>query len=227
MRALYEDREGVLWIGTYDGGLGRFKDGKFTRYTTKEGLFDNGVFQILEDGRGNFWMSCNRGIYRVSRQELNEFAEGKLAAIISIAYGKGDGMLSAECNGSRWPAGIKAHDGRLWFPTQDGVAVIDPEAVPTNPQPPPVVIESFLLDRVSIAFDSGVRIQPGQDNFEISYTALSFIDSDHLKFKYKLEGLDREIGSTQARDAQLTFARAGGRLYLQSNRRQQRRRVEQ
>ena len=94
VRALYEDRDGVLWIGTYDGGLGRFKDGQFTRYTTKEGLFNNGVFQILEDARGNFWMSCNRGIYRVSKQELNEFAAGRLAAITSIAYGKSDGMLN-------------------------------------------------------------------------------------------------------------------------------------
>ena len=96
VRALYEDPDGVLWIGTYDGGLGRFKDGRFTRYTTREGLFNDGVFQILEDGRGNLWMSCNRGIYRVNKKELNDFAEGKLPAITSIGYGKSDGMLNAE-----------------------------------------------------------------------------------------------------------------------------------
>jgi len=190
VRALYADRDGVLWIGTYDGGLGRFKDGQFTRYTTGEGLFNNGVFQILEDARGNFWMSCNRGIYRVSKQELNEFAAGKRRAITSIAYGKSDGMLNAECNGGLWPAGVKTRDGKLWFPTQDGAAVIDPEAVPTNPQPPPVVIESFLLDRAPVALDRPVRIAPGRENFEIQYTALSFVNSEHLRFKYRLEGLD-------------------------------------
>jgi signal transduction histidine kinase/ligand-binding sensor domain-containing protein len=195
IRALYEDRDGVLWIGSYDGGLCRFKDGRFTRYTPKEGLFNDGVFQILEDARGNFWMSSNRGIYRVSKRELNDFAAGRLASITSIAYGRSDGMLNPECNGGRWPAGVKTRDGKLWFPTQDGVVVIDPEAIPLNTQPPPVVIESFLLDRAPVAplsLDRPVRIEPGWENLEIEYTALSFINSERLRFKYKLEGLDHD-----------------------------------
>jgi ligand-binding sensor domain-containing protein len=195
VRALYEDRDGVLWIGAYDGGLCRLKDGRFTRYATKEGLFNDGVFQILEDARGNFWMSCNRGVYRVSKHELNEFAAGRLASITSIAYSRSDGMLNPECNGGRWPAGVKTRDGKLWFPTQDGVAVIDPEAIPFNAQPPPVVIESFLLDRAPVTplnLDRAVRIAPGRENFEIEYTALSFINSERLRFRYKLEGLDHD-----------------------------------
>jgi ligand-binding sensor domain-containing protein len=103
---LYEDADGVLWIGTYDGGLARFKDGRFTRYTVNEGLYNNGVFAILEDGQANLWMSCNRGIYRVSRQQLNDYAEGKTRQISSIAYGKQDGMANIECNGGRQPAGL-------------------------------------------------------------------------------------------------------------------------
>jgi signal transduction histidine kinase/ligand-binding sensor domain-containing protein len=189
--ALYGDSDGVLWIGTGEGGLERLKDGKFTRYTVDEGLFNNGVFQILEDGQGNLWMSCDRGIYRVSKWELNEFAAGKRSAITSIAYGKSDGMRNVECNGGRWPAGIKAQDGKLWFPTQDGVAVLDPEAVSTNLQPPPVLIESCLVDGVPVRGDGPVRIKPGQDSFEIQYTALSFIHPEEIKFRYEMEGLDR------------------------------------
>jgi len=195
VRALYQDGDGALWIGTYDSGLGRLKDGKFTRYTTTDGLFDNGVFQILEDDRGWCWMSCNRGIYRVRKQELNDFAEGKIRAITSIAYSKGDGMANVECNGGRWPAGIRARDGKLWFPTMGGVVVIDPASVTTNAQPPQVVIEGIIIDNQSLAVDRlepAIRIEPGQENFEIQYTALSFINSENLRFKYKLEGLDHD-----------------------------------
>jgi len=190
IRALYEDRDGVLWIGTYDGGLARLKNGKFTRYTQQDGLFDDGVFQILEDGRGNLWMSSNRGIYRVSKLELNEFAEGKIATITSVAYGKADGMLNVECNGGMWPAGIKAQDGKLWFPTQDGAAVIDPSLVRVNPQPPPVVIEAAYLDHVRAPIHGSLRIPPNKENLEIEYTALSFIHSDQIRFRYQLQGLD-------------------------------------
>lgn len=195
VRALYQDSDGALWIGTYDGGLGRFKDGRFTRYTMKDGLYGNGVFQILEDSAGWFWMSCNRGIYRVRKQELNDFAEGKIKAITSIGYGKSDGMLSVECNGGRWPAGIRARDGKLWFPTMDGVAVIDPATLTTNAQPPPVVIEGVKIDNETVAattWESALQITPRQENFEIQYTALSFINSENLRFKYKLEGLDHD-----------------------------------
>jgi signal transduction histidine kinase len=190
IRAIYEDRDGLIWIGSYDGGLGRFKNGKFTRYTERDGLFNNGVFQILEDDRDNFWMSSNRGIYRVSKQDLDEFAEGKRTQITSVAYGKADGMLNVECNGGMWPAGIKASDGKLWFPTQDGVAIVDPKSVRINPQPPPVVIEAAFIDRVPTTIQDSLKIPPGKENLEIEYTALSFIHSDQIRFRYKLEGLD-------------------------------------
>jgi signal transduction histidine kinase/ligand-binding sensor domain-containing protein len=200
VRVLKQDADGTLWIGTYDSGLGRFKDGNFTRYTTKEGLFDNGVFQILEDDFGWMWMSCNRGIYRVRKEELNDFAEGKISTITSVAFGKSDGMENVECNGGRWPAGIKARDGKLWFPTMGGVAVIDPATVTTNAQPPPVVIEAARIDNQPVTTEllnsalsnpgAVLELAPQQNNFEIQYTALSFINAEYLKFKYKLEGQD-------------------------------------
>ncbi len=195
VRALYEDPAGALWIGTYDSGLGRLKDGKLTRYTMKDGLFDSGVFQILEDDRGWLWMGCNRGIYRVRKQELEDFAAGKIQTITSIAYGKSDGLLNLECNGGRWPAGIKTRDGKLWFPTMGGVALIDPATVTINARPPPVVVEGVRVENQAVAGDtwiSGLRIEPTQHNFEIQYTALSFINSENLRFKYKLEGLDED-----------------------------------
>jgi signal transduction histidine kinase/ligand-binding sensor domain-containing protein len=192
VRCIYEDADGVLWVGTYDGGLSRYQNGRFTNYTTKEGLYSDGVFQILDDGLGYFWMSSNRGIYRVSKQQLNDFAAGKIKFVTSISYSKQDGLPSLECNGGRQPAGIKASDGKLWFPTQQGVAVINPSEVPTNPLPPPVLIESCLLDREAIAFRDELRISPGQSNLEINYTGLSFIKPDQVRFKYQLVGQDHD-----------------------------------
>jgi signal transduction histidine kinase/ligand-binding sensor domain-containing protein len=192
IRSLYEDPDGVLWIGTYDNGLTRLKDGRFTHYTLHDGLFSSGVFQILEDARGNLWMSSNRGIYRVSKQELNDFAANKRKTITSIAYGTIDGMLNAECNGGLSPAGVKTSDGKMWFPTQNGVAIVDPEVVSHNMQPPPVVIESSLVDHLQLPVTDSIKIAPSQKNLEIQYTALSFVKSDQIQFRYKMEGLDTD-----------------------------------
>ena len=192
LRSLFEDSDHVLWIGTYDNGLARFESGKFTRYGTVDGLFDQGVFQILEDQHSNFWISCNRGIYRVSKRELNEFAAGSLNKITAVGYGKIDGMLNTECNGGLSPAGIKSSDGKLWFPTQNGIAVIDPERVPINKEPPPVLLESVLVDRAPAPLQGKLAIPAHKENLEIHYTAVTFINADQTRFKYKLEGLDSE-----------------------------------
>jgi signal transduction histidine kinase/ligand-binding sensor domain-containing protein len=192
VRAIYEEQNGSLWIGMYDNGLYRLKEGRFTHYTTREGLFDNGVFSIVEDDVGNFWMSCNLGIYRVRKSELNDLAEGRMKQVVSVPYNKRDGMLNSECNGGVQPSGIRARDGRIWFPTQQGVAVIDPRRVPVNQQPPSVVIESLNIDTEPVSARLPVELQPGQVNVEIHYSGLSFINPELVKFKYRLEGLDKD-----------------------------------
>lgn len=193
VRVIYEDADGVLWFGTYGDGLVRYKEGQFFNYRVEDGLFNNGVFAILEDERGNFWMSSNRGIHRVSKQELNNFAEGKIPKLNSVSYDEKDGMLNAECNGGRIPAAIKTKDGKLWFATMGGIAIVDPEAEKINPNPPPVVIENVSVDRKSADFQklkSAIELQPGQSNVAIEYTGLSLTKSEQIKFKYKLEGLE-------------------------------------
>ncbi len=190
IRSIYEDRDGVLWFGTFDNGLTRLKDGKFTAIRARDGLFDQGAFQILEDDRGRFWISSNRGIYRVSRQELNDFAEGQRQKVNSVGYGEKDGMPDAECNGGVSPAGFKSKkDGSLWFPTQRGIAVINPNGLPVNTAPPNVAVEYCLIDGKE-ADCKNIRILPENESLEIKYTALSFTKPEQIKFKYKLEGLD-------------------------------------
>ena len=190
--SIYEDADHVLWIGTYDGGLLRYQNGKFTTYSRNDGLFDNGAFQILEDSHGYFWISCSRGVYRVSKRELNAFAAGELRKVTSTAYGKIDGMLSNECNGGVWPGGVRTRDGRLWFPTRQGVSVIDPAAVTPDRVPPSVMIESLLVDNVAKSASGPLRIPPGKPDLEISYTAPNFINAAQTHFKYKLDGLDTD-----------------------------------
>jgi signal transduction histidine kinase/ligand-binding sensor domain-containing protein len=192
VRSLYRDADGTLWLGTYDGGLNRFRDGKFTVFNTQNGLFSDGVFQILSDDAGYLWMSSNQGIYRVRRQELEDLAAGKIRAVNSEAFGKRDGLLNSECNGGRQPSGIRARDGRLWFPTQEGVAVVDPKVVEKNPLPPPVVIESVIIDQKPAQLTDNIQVAYNQSNLEINYTGLSFVKPEQVRFRYRVEGLDQD-----------------------------------
>ncbi len=190
--AIYEDVDHAVWIGTYGDGLFRLKDEKISRITTKDGLYDDVVYQILEDDHKNFWMSSNRGIFRVALSELNDVADKKIARVSSVNYGTADGMKSSECNGNSQPAGLRTLDGRMWFPTTNGLAIIDPSNIPVNAVPPEVTIESLKVDSLSIALENNVSIGPGYSYLEIQYAGLSYVAPEKMIFKFKLDGFDKD-----------------------------------
>ena len=189
VRSLRASSDGALWVGTFDNGLVRLAGSQAVRITTRNGLFSNGAFQILEDDRGQFWISSNHGIYRVSRRQLNDYADGRIRFVNAVPYGPQDGMRSAEANGGRHPAGIRMRDGRLVFPTQDGIVLIDPTLVPFNPVPPRLVIERVSVDGVTQLPGRPVAMEPEQTELEIAWTAPSSVEAEHFQFRYRLGGI--------------------------------------
>jgi signal transduction histidine kinase/ligand-binding sensor domain-containing protein len=210
IRALHEDETGALWIGTYDGGLIRFAGGRFVSIEKRDGLFDNGAFVILDGGDGRYYMSSNRGIYSVARRELDAFASGAVHRVNSRAYRSADGMPSSECNGGLQPAGFRAADGTLWFPTQGGIAVVDPRAVGENPVPPPVVVEEVTTDRRTIPLGEPIDLQPGERRLEVRYTANTFVRPEGARFRHRLVGYEEDwVESGSRRFAQYAYIPPG------------------
>ncbi len=189
--SLYSDTDGTLWIGTDGGGLNRLKNGKFTAYTSRDGMTDDAVFQILADDAGNLWMSSNKGVFRASLRDLNQFAAGKLKRISSVSYGTADGMNSSECNGGFQPAGWKAHDGRLWFPTMKGIVEINPRRLGGAEIPLAVLIEQAFIDGRKVRTGDSIEIPPGRGELEFHYSAPDFRSAQRIAFRYRLEGFDQ------------------------------------
>jgi ligand-binding sensor domain-containing protein len=202
--ALCTDPEGVLWIGTAGHGLVRWRDGHFGSCGKKQGLFSDEIFSILEDDHGWLWMSCSRGVFRVRKADLNEVCDGKRQRVTSLEYGRNDGLETIQCSGVAQPAGWKSRDGRLWFATSKGLAMVDPNTIRINSWAPPVVIEHVLADKRPILFagsdrsasrrDAGAAlvIPPGRGELEFRYAALSLQAPETCRFRYQLEGVDSE-----------------------------------
>jgi signal transduction histidine kinase/ligand-binding sensor domain-containing protein len=219
---LYADPDGTIWAGTSDGGLTRIRRGRFATINSKQGLPSNVIYHIVDDGDVNLWLSTQRGIWRASKDELNRCADGAIQSVGWLGYGKAEGLASQTCSGGFQPGAARAADGRIWFPTPKGLAIVDPANVITNNSPPPVVIEEMLADekpvdlRSAHRFDSrsrssdAVRIPPGKQRFQIHYTALSFVSPDKVQFKYRLKGREEqwnEVGTKRVAD--YTYLRPG------------------
>ncbi len=187
---IYEDADHIFWIGTYGGGLKRFKDGKFTSITMLQGLFDDTIWSILEDDLGNFWMSSNRGIFRVKKSELIEVADGRLSSFTSQSYGVADGMESSECNGGSQYSSWKTSDGKLLFACLKSVVVVEPNNLPRNPLQPPVVIEAVKINQQENVA-AGASLPAGAGELEFKYAALSYFAPEKVTFKCMLEGFEK------------------------------------
>ncbi len=190
--SIHGDAGGQLWIGTNGGGLNLFKDGRFTSFTTRDGLPNDTIYRVLEDGRGRLWMSCNKGVFSLGKSELEEFAAGRRRALEPVLYGTADGMRTRECSGGGHPSAWRDHAGRLWFSTIKGVATIDPEHMPANTQPPPTVVEQVRVDGEAVAAARDLSLPPGKSRFDFYYAGLSFVAPEKVRYRYRLEGFDRD-----------------------------------
>ncbi|HSR67077.1 MAG TPA: two-component regulator propeller domain-containing protein [Acidobacteriota bacterium] len=196
--AIHEERDGTLWIATDGGGLSRLRQGRFDNVGSKEGLFGNVIFSLLDDDRGRYWMSTPRGIFSVDRQRLHQVASGQDLDLSFERYDKTHGMKAYHYIGTD-PSACKTRDGRLWFATQKGVSVIDPDVRHHNKLPPPVVIERLLVNGEERTLGPDLVLPPGSSNIEIEYTALSFLSPSRVRFRYKMSGLHQSWTETSER----------------------------
>ncbi|TDI35146.1 MAG: hypothetical protein E2P03_01760, partial [Acidobacteria bacterium] len=114
--AFAEDRSGALWISSYYGGLVRYAEGRFTSFTTADGLPAGGNFDLHLDATGRLWIASTAGgLARVDDplQHPPTF----------LTYTTADGLSSDNIRC------ITEDDwGRVYAGTARGVDRIDPES---------------------------------------------------------------------------------------------------
>ena len=189
--AFHADADGAMWLGTSQGMV-RIHDGEVSHYRDNAGFHSDAVFALLDDGKGHFWFSSNRGIGRIARSDLAALDAGTLAKAEPRWYGASDGMLNAQGNGASQTPAARADDGRLWFGTAKGVAVVDAGHMGGNPQPPPVAVERMLVDGKDAGAGSTLRLAPGVQRLEFHFAAMSYVAPAAVNYRYRLEGFDSE-----------------------------------
>ena len=193
VRALYRDGDGTLWIGTAGHGLARLKDGHIAMVTSRQGLIDDVISQILADDSGHLWLGCNRGIMRLERDALNAVLDAKVSEVYPVVFDRNEGMLKAQSTGGRSPTALKTKDGRLFFPTVGGLAEIDPRRLKEFAKlaPPEATIDTIAIDGQPQLPGAEIVVPPGKHRFEVTYTAPNLRNAEWLRFRYRLDGLDR------------------------------------
>ena len=216
IRCLYSDAAGDLWIGYAGAGVGRMRDGKFSSISTSRGLHDAYICALLEDDGGGFWFCSDHGIFQVRLRELNDALAGTNGMVRSVVYGRDESLPGLQGNFGYGPNAARSADGRLWFPTRAGLAVINPNQSVPNHLVPPVVVERVLVDGEPVAVNPNAVLQlpPRHRKIEIEFTALSFIAPENIGFRSRLDGWDENWISVPRSPRSVSFTRLPAGSYV-------------
>ncbi len=185
--SIYRDPNGELWVGTRGGGLNRFQPGhnQWTCYTKANGLPDNIIYSILEDNQGKFWLSTMMGICRFDPRDETVKTFDVVDGLQGDEFNQG-----AYCKSSR--------TGTIYLAGNNGFNSFYPEQIKDNTRIPPIVITAFKVFNEPVRFAKDIseiteiRI-PQRNNFiSFEFAALNYRQTQKNRYRYQLEGFDRE-----------------------------------
>ncbi|WP_235972943.1 hybrid sensor histidine kinase/response regulator transcription factor [Flavobacterium undicola] len=191
VRCIHEDRNKQLWVATQEGGLLLFnrKTNTFKRFTTADGLSSNTILRILEDKKGNLWMSTYNGLSRLD-------IKTKTFRIFS----KNDGLQS---NQFSFNAGLKLATGEFLFGGINGFNLFYPESIKEVVSNTKILLSDLSVNNEPIATKPDlisewteenqikeIRLPYDQTTLSIEFVALDYSGADKINYAYFLDGWD-------------------------------------
>jgi signal transduction histidine kinase len=200
VNCLFEDSSGVLWIGT-SRGLAFFKSGRVQVPRDAPDSLREEAFGMSEDNGGWLWIATSDHVLRVSSQKLSN---GLLSSAEVFEYGAADGLPSVK-GVKRSRSVVADRKGRIWFSLTHGLSVVDPSHIANTSAPALPHVEAIMADNDPITVAKLVRIPSSRKRITFMYSGLSLAVPERIRFRYSLDGFDRDWSEpTAAREAVYT-----------------------
>lgn len=191
IQTLRLDSSGNVWVGTGDNGVAIFRNAAFYNLHARDGLPSNTIRGMLEDKKGNLWISTNRGL-STYQPETKVFRN----------YTAKDGLPSNDFNTNAY---LASTDGKFYFGTDKGLLVFHPDSIQINNSKPLVYLTDLKLNNQSvrigekdsplskhIGLTDAIELSHTQRSFAIEFVAINYGHSSRNQYAYKLEGFDDE-----------------------------------
>jgi signal transduction histidine kinase/ligand-binding sensor domain-containing protein len=195
IRTLLVDPDGALWGATTSGVIQWYR-GNLKILKERNGLPCPTVYALARDQYHNLWLNTACGFVKIDSAQLEHWLALPNAKIPVETFDAFDGAQPAAT--SFRPAAATAAGGQLWFANDSLLQMIDPGKLHRNTIVPPIHIEELVADGNVVPLSSDLRLAPLTRDIELDYTALSFVEPQRVRFRYRLEGHDdhwQEVGT--------------------------------
>jgi signal transduction histidine kinase/ligand-binding sensor domain-containing protein len=188
-RQIVSKADGSVLAGS-ENGLVEWRQGKVHRMTTKNGLPCDSVMSFIEDKQNDWWLHTGCGVVQFPDSEVERWRANPEAVVQMRVYDVLDGARPA--GGPSFNAAAYSSDGRVWFATGFVVEMVDPSRLSQKALPAEAYIESLVADRDQFKVKPNLKVPPNPRDLQIDYTSPTFLIPQKVKFRYRLEGFDRD-----------------------------------
>ena len=197
-----DDQRSGLWFGT-DDGLVFWKSGHARRITQTQGLPGNLVLAVTTDDADNLWITTANAIAQIDRRQVDEVLSDAENRLWPKRYTQADGLGSRDVLPIGQVNMERAHDGRIWLATTNGLSVADAKSTPVPPAQ--VFIESIAIDEVLQQTTNRIVVPPGRHRLTVTFTSPDLHSPEQLRFRYRLNGWDKVwLDAASAREVSYT-----------------------
>lgn len=184
----------IVWMAT-DRGILRLdlNTNQIIALTKKNGLPIDKYFQVVIDKIGSMWLTSNRGIIKITKEEIESFIADNNIVIDYQLFTEDAGLLSSQANGGSTPAATVHSDGSIWIATAKGVSQVNYERLNTiAEQEIPVVIEKLVVDGKNYPINNTetITLPAGSIHIAIYYAGLGFLNAENIQYQTSLSGLN-------------------------------------
>jgi ligand-binding sensor domain-containing protein len=187
---LYEHGDKV-WIGG-TAGLAYSAKGRLHSLFQESGTPFANVAGIIQRANGDLWLNMTEGVMRIAAADLERAEVSESHTVRGRLYTHLDGTQGAPGLVRPVPAAAETPDGRIYFSSKGLLAWVDPDSLEENKIAPTTSIDSMLMDGKRLATDTPVVLSKGTQNVQIDYTANSLLIPQRVRFRYRLDGFDKD-----------------------------------
>lgn len=190
VRSLYNDRKGIIWIGTYGNGFYAWYQDRFVKLPFDRNRYLNTAHTFMEDHKGFLWITTNRGLFQAQMNDLYAYLRDSSVSLYYHYYDKLDGLPTNEFNGGCNPAGVVLQDGTFSLPSMDGLVQFHPDSIVPQLSGNRIFIDEVWVDSTRLAALSDFNLPASFDRISISVSSPYFGNPYNQYIEYNLKGLD-------------------------------------
>jgi signal transduction histidine kinase len=184
-------RNDLVWIGG-ESGLAVFESGRIQMLATSAPDNIGGIGGIVEEPNGDLWLNQATGIVHISANQIAEKLRHHDGLLGHEVFDVRDGVLGVATQLRPIPSAVRGQDGRIWFSGSEGVTWIDPAHIYCNTVPPPVSIRSVTVNGHLYDSAQPIAFPVLPSNVQIDYEGLSLSIAERVRFRYQLEGYEKD-----------------------------------